>query len=132
MPVNTAAESGSMSVYRERAHLVAFLTTLYPSVGCYCNADSPEYLVVYIETPVGQMSWQIHPEDLDLFDGLPIVEQQVWDGHSTEDKYRKLRNFTKLRRMPVLAAQSPTPGRKRLDGLLADYDSKHVEAALRA
>ncbi len=132
MPVNTAAQAATLSVYRERAHLVAFLTTLYPSVGAYNDPEEPEYCVVYVETPVGQMSWHIHPEDLDLFDGLPIVEQQVWDGHSTEDKYRKLRNFTKLRRMPVLAAQSPTPGRKRLDGLLADYDSKHVEAALRA
>lgn len=132
MPVNTTAEAETMSVYRERAHLVAFLTTLYPSVGAYNDPDEPEYMVVYIETPVGQMSWHIHPDDVDLFDGLEIVPEHRWDGHSTEEKYRKLRNFTALRRMPVLmSGVSPTPGRKRLDGLLADYDSKHVAASLR-
>lgn len=131
VPVNTAAEAATMSIYRERAHLVAFLTTLYPSVGAYNNPDYPEYLVVYVELPVGQMSWQVHPDDVDLFDGLQIVENHVWDGHTTEEKYRKLRNFTALRRMPVMAPQSPTPGRSRLDGLLADYDSKHVASALR-
>jgi hypothetical protein len=131
MPVNTAAEAATMSVYRERAHLVAFLTTLYPSVGAYNDPDEPDYMVVYVETPVGQMAWHIHPDDADLFDGLQIVEDHVWDGHTTEEKYRKLRNFTALRRMPVMAPQSPTPGRSRLDGLLADYDSKHVAASLR-
>jgi hypothetical protein len=134
MPLTNAAESGSVdksSVYRERAHLVAFLTTLYPSVGAYNSLEAPEYLVVYVETPVGQMAWQIHPEDMDLFGGLEIVQEYAWDGHTTEEKYRKLRNFTKLRRMPSLSPQSPNNGRSRLDGLLADYESKHVAAALR-
>ena len=121
-----------ISIYRERAHLVAFLTTLYPSGGSYNDPEEPEYCVVYVETPVGQMSWHIHPDDMDLFEGLCIMENHAWDGHTTMDKYRKLQNFTRLRRMPVLAAQSPMPGRSRLDGLLAGYDSKYVAEALRA
>ena len=136
MPVTTAADTASMneiSIYRERAYLVAFLTTLYPSVGCYSDPDEPEYMVVFVETPVGQMSWHIHPQDIDLFEGLRIVEYHVWDGHSTEDKYRKLQNFTRLRRMPASSVEdTPTPGRTRLDGLLAGYDHKYVAAVLRA
>ena len=131
MSVNTTAESGCVSIYRERAHLVAFLTTLYPSVGAYNDPEEPEYCVVYVETPVGQMSWHIHPSDMDLFEGLRIVESHVWDGHSTEEKYQKLHTFTMIRRMPGQStADTPTPGRMRLDGLLARYDHKHVAAAM--
>lgn len=132
MSVNTAAGAATMSIYRERAHLVAFLTTLYPSVGAYNDPEEPEYLVVYVESPVGQMSWHIHPDDTDLFEGLRIVDSHPWDGHSTEEKYRKLQNFTQLRRMPSMSpVVEAMAGRKRLDGLLADYDSKHVMAALK-
>ncbi len=121
----------SMSIYRERAHLVAFLTTLYPSVGSYNDPEEPEYLVVYVETPVGQMSWHIHPDDTDLFEGLQVVPNHMWDGHCTDEKYQKLQNFTKLRRTPgVLSGGEVMQGRKRLDTLLSVYDSKHVMASL--
>lgn len=128
MPVNMT----EISIYRERAHLVAFLTTLYPSVGSYNNQEYPEYLVVYVETPVGQMAWQIHPEDVDLFGGLCIVQNHTWDGHTTMEKYRRLQNFTQLRQLPgILPSGEVGQGRKRLDTLLAVYDSKHVMASLR-
>lgn len=125
--------SSTMSVYRERAHLVAFLTTVYPSVGAYNDPVEPEFCIVYVETPAGQMSWHICPDDMDLFEGLPLVDSHVWDGHSTEEKYRRLRNYTQIRRMPEGTSQVPdTKGRRRLDGLLAGYDVKVVAESLRA
>lgn len=128
---NKTSEGSVKSIYRERAHLVAFLTTLYPSVGCYNSQDDREYCVVYVETPVGQMAWQIHPDDMDLFDGLSIVPNHNWDGHTTEEKYRKLQNFTRIRRTPgIIGGTEPMAGRKRLDTLLAVYESKHVMASL--
>ena len=131
--VNNALVGDTMSIYREREHLVAFLTTLYPSVGCYNNQEDPEYCVVYVETPVGQMAWQIHPDDMDLFEGLRIVQNHDWDGHTTSEKYRKLQNFVQMRRTPgIIASGEPMQGRKRLDMLLAVYDSKHVVASLRS
>lgn len=127
-----AAEAVTMSVYRERAHLVAFLTTLYPSVGAYNDPEEPEFCVVYVETPAGQMRWHIHPDDMDLFDGICIVDDHRWDEHSTVEKYRKLHNLTQLRRMPGFTSQATvTAGRSRLDGLLAGYDVKYVAASLR-
>jgi hypothetical protein len=126
MSVNTT------SVYRERAYLVAFLTTLYPSVGSYNDPDEPDYMVVYVETPVGQMSWYIHSSDTDLFEGICIVDSHTWDGHTTEDKYQRLHNFTQTRRMSAtVLSGSSTPGRVRLEGLLAGYDYKLVAASLR-
>lgn len=132
MANSDAVETATMSIYRERAHLVAFLTTLYPSVGAYNDPEEPEFCVVYVETPAGQMSWHIHPDDMDLFDGICIVDDHRWDGHSTEEKYRKLHNLTQLRRMPGFTSQATvTAGRSRLDGLLAGYDVKYVAASLR-
>lgn len=120
------------SLYRERAHLVAHLSTVYPSVGCYNDPEEPGWLVVFIETPVGQMSWYIAPDDTDLFEGICIVDKYEWDGHSTDEKYRKLQNFTSLKRLPSQLQQSPIGNQNRLDTMLMTYASRHVSAALRA
>lgn len=131
MPVNISSDSGFLSVYRERAYLVSFLTTIFPSVGIYDNADEPEYMLVYVETPVGQMSWHIHPDDIDLFEGLYLVSQYTWDGHSTREKYDKLQELTMSRRVPSgKLAKTCTPGRALLDGLLAEYGRYPVRMAL--
>lgn len=119
------------SLYRERAHLVAHLSTVYPSVGCYNDSDEPGWLVVFIETPVGQMSWNIAPDDTDLFEGICIVDKYEWDGHSTDEKYRKLQNFTSLKRLPSQLSQPSISNQSRLDTMLVSYRSKHVAAALR-
>lgn len=44
--------------------------------------EGPEWPVVYIELPTGQVSWHMpqHP--------VP------WDGHDTEEKYRRIREYT--------------------------------------
>ena len=45
--------------------------------------------IVFIELPTGQSSWHVHDSELPLFVGLPRYEG-VWDGHSTEEKYRRV------------------------------------------
>lgn len=76
-------------VYRERSHLVAHLAALYPSVWGTDRAE-PDWPVVYVQTPEGQMSWHIAPADFELFSHVPQDESVVWDGHTTEEKYRRL------------------------------------------
>lgn len=125
--------SDNNTVYRERAHLIAHLTALYPSVGCYNALDDPEWLMVYVETPVGQMAWHIAPEDVDLFEGLCIVEKYDSEMTPTCEKYEKLQNFTSMLRKPslgVVTAQQVS-ARSRLDVMLSTYPSRHVAAALR-
>jgi hypothetical protein len=86
----------SDSVYRERAHLVAHLAALYPSVVVHGgDPDAPEWPVIYIELPTGQASWHLSPDDMDLF-GHVTVGARVWDGHTTEEKYRRLGDATAL------------------------------------
>ena len=83
------------AVYRERAALVAFLARQFPS---YITTDSgtPDWPVVIIETPKGQMSWHIAREDMPLFNGTQIEasDEVKWDGHTTEEKYERLQQLT--------------------------------------
>lgn len=36
--------------------------------------------VLYIETPFGQMSYHIAPDDADALAGIPINDRATWDG----------------------------------------------------
>ncbi len=71
--------------YDTRYHLVigaisAALSSGYKA-GFRIDPSDPEWPVAYIELPTGQVSWHMpqHP--------------QSWDGHSTEEKYRRIREF---------------------------------------
>ena len=86
--------SEAPGIYRERAYLVAYLATRYPSVLSYADPNEPEWPLVFVDTPAGQLSWHIAPEDLELFAALPIVEpydaRAIWDGHDAVEKYERL------------------------------------------
>lgn len=86
------------SVYRERAHLVAHLAALYPSHIGPNDPTAPDWAVLTVEAPTGQMSWHIAPSDMDLFEHVPTTTaERDWDGHSTEEKYARLRALTRIR-----------------------------------
>lgn len=53
----------------------------YP-VGIRIDPDAPEWPVIYIELPTGQVSWHMPQHESD------------WDGHTTEDKYQRIAAFT--------------------------------------
>ncbi|MEU4947694.1 hypothetical protein [Streptomyces lavendulae] len=84
------------AAYRERAHLVAHLASLYPSQIAYADPEAPDWAVVTVEAPTGQMSWHVAPRDMDLFEHVERQNGLVlpWDGHSTEEKYERLRQLT--------------------------------------
>jgi hypothetical protein len=87
---------GLDGAYRERAHLVAYIAALHPSHIGYTDPAAIDWLVVTIETPTGQMSWHIAERDRDLFEHVRLVPavHNVWDGHTTEEKYARLRRLT--------------------------------------
>lgn len=83
------------ALYRERAHLTAFLAACYPSVQCP-DFDDDEYRLLYVATPTGQMSWHVHEDDAaDLLGHVPEDEAAEWDGHTTEQKYGRLAEMTR-------------------------------------
>lgn len=81
------------SVYRERARLVAHLAALYPSTIGYHDPSEPDWAVVTVDAPTGQMSWHVSPDDMDLFRHVARSEINTWDGHTTDEKYERLRRL---------------------------------------
>lgn len=84
------------SVYEERDRIIALLSTVYPS---YISRDMAKAKgwqhVVYIETAEGQLSWHISDMELHLFSHLTIRHDSGWDGHTTEEKYRRIEKLVK-------------------------------------
>lgn len=90
-------EAQLTAAYRERAHLVAFLTVLYPSVIITDgDPDAPGWALVYVDSPTGQLSWHLSGDDLDLFPHVQRVETSAvtWDNHTTDEKYARIRQLT--------------------------------------
>jgi hypothetical protein len=87
--------NGTEAVYRERHHAIAHLAAIYPAV-MVLNGDpeEPDWPVLYLTLPTGQVSWHIAPRDMDLFRHVPIGGQE-WDGHDVVEKYRRLDEHTR-------------------------------------
>lgn len=84
--------------YVERNRLVRFLAALFPSGIRETTIEGwdPEWNnCVYVDTPLGQMSWHYHDNQLELFADLPPYEKP-WDGHTTEEKYARLQRLTHM------------------------------------
>lgn len=84
-------------IYRERAHLVAHLAALYPSCIGFSDPNEPEWAVVTISLPTGQVTWHVAPNDMDLFGHVRKDLAAAWDGHSTEEKYERLDKATRAK-----------------------------------
>ncbi|MFF4661979.1 hypothetical protein [Streptomyces sp. NPDC001282] len=128
------------ATYRERAHLVAHLAALHPSHIGHTDPNLPDWAVVTIETPAGQMTWHIAERDMDLFTRVQPTNRicRGWDGHTTDEKYQRMRDLTKaapsLLSLEVVADQQAEhikqltaqltkseQGRRNLRGLLEHH-----------
>lgn len=95
--VVTDLETQKNNVYLERNRLVAVLSKLFPScIGKHdgdCEPGWENIIYVSVPTPDGkltQVSWHIHESDLPMFAHLSVDKYVTWDGHSTEEKYKRL------------------------------------------
>ncbi len=81
------------AVYTERARLVAALSKVFPaSLEDHQGDDWDDdwRTVCFVDLPTGQVSWHVASWDLHLFAHLPRNTGRRWDGHTTEEKYRRL------------------------------------------
>jgi hypothetical protein len=85
------------AAYRERAHLVAHLAAVYSSCIGFTDPDEPEWAVVTISLPTGQATWHVAPSDMDLFGHVRTDFTDPWDGHTTEQKYARLDQATRIK-----------------------------------
>ena len=86
------------AAYAERNKLVAALAHIFPA-GVAKTAiegwDAEWHNCVYIDTPVGQLSWHYHDSQAMAFMDLPPYPGK-WDGHTTEEKYERLAKLGEL------------------------------------
>lgn len=88
-------EAQKDGAYSERNQLVAALSKLFPS---WMEWHSDEDIswdndwrnIVFIELPTGQVSWHIHDSEVSHFQHLRKKAGSSWDGHTTEEKYKRL------------------------------------------
>jgi hypothetical protein len=91
------------SAYTERNRLVHALCSIAQLLGWRCGMrvdegegrDPAWQTVVMIDLPTGQVSWHIHESEVAAFKDLPSYSGP-WDGHSTEEKYRRLKALQAL------------------------------------
>ncbi len=84
--------------YRERDMLVCALSKLFPAYLARHSEEDTSWendwrWIVYIDLPTGQVSWHIHDSEREMFNHLEVRENN-WDGHTTEEKYRRLAVIT--------------------------------------
>lgn len=91
----------SDDVYRERARLVAYLAAQFPAVIAYSDPNEPDWPVIYVDTPAGQLSWHLSRTDRDLFPHVPSVmpddPRAQWDQHTTDEKYQRIEQLISQR-----------------------------------
>lgn len=99
------------AAYHERNLLVAALTDLFPAGIARTDIpgwDREWHGCVYVDLPTGQASWHYHDRETELFSHLPPYPKP-WDGHTTEEKYRRLAalsaaGYVIVKREPDMAA----------------------------
>lgn len=111
-----AARAEKDSAYAERNQCVAFISKLATVLrwrawlGRHDEADTTwdrEWLsIVFVETPMGQLSWHIHDRELPLFEHLPPKPGRAWDGHTTAEKYERMARLDPLAEREVASAHA--------------------------
>jgi hypothetical protein len=83
------------ALYTDRAHILALLALHYPAYIAYSDPGTPDWPVLTLDTPHGQMAWHIAPRDADLFGHVRRVDDaeaaRAYDGHSTDTKHQRIR-----------------------------------------
>ena len=82
------------AAYQERDMLVAALSKEFDAHLCRhpdedADWDNDWRWIVCVHLPTGQATWHIHDSELSMFAHLRRGENH-WDGHSTDEKYRRL------------------------------------------
>jgi hypothetical protein len=81
------------SLYEERNRIVALVVFLARrqgyKTGCKKDPEDPEYPIVFIDLPCGQVSWRVHGSDLRYFPSLGPYPKE-WDKHTSREKYDRI------------------------------------------
>jgi hypothetical protein len=98
MTTTPTIEEQRDGAYRERACLLAWLATQHPAVIAPApDVDEPGWQILYLAPAGQQMTWHIAPADSALFEHVEHVPaddpRAQWDGHTTAEKYERIRGL---------------------------------------
>lgn len=83
------------AIYRDRAHILALLSLHYSAYLAHSDQANPNWPVLTLDTPHGQLTWHISPDDVGLFGHVRRAGDAeaalAYDGHSTEEKHARIR-----------------------------------------
>jgi len=92
--------------YKERNLCVALIAKFSVMLGYQVGLgrhegwdwDDDWRTIVFIDLPTGQVSWHIHDSEVEMFNFLRLEHTYCyypgkWDGHSTEEKYHRLKRY---------------------------------------
>jgi len=101
-------EAQKDGAYSERNRLVAALSKLFPSWIEWHSEEDTTWdndwrNIVYINLPTGQVSWHIQDGEIDHFQHLTKKVGSSWDGHTTDEKYKRLSALAE-KKIPYLEA----------------------------
>ncbi len=87
-----------MDCYTERSYLLALLAAEHPAL-LYIDPEGEEGFVHVLAIEVGGrwLTWHIADDDMALFSRIPLSSESVWDGHTTEEKYKYIWDALGLR-----------------------------------
>ena len=122
-------------VYTERNRLVTALAW----VGGYplSWADAPDaegYVIVYLESPAGQLSWHMKAEEathLLPLSGANKAPAGIWDGHTTEKKYERLAWLRRDPGLPQLPLGPTLEGSTNWRSLIGKPTDEQLDTARR-
>lgn len=96
--------TGTEADYAKRNECIWWAFAFAHGAGFRCGVgldpNEPGYVVVYIELPTGQVSWHVP------------VHDRPWDGHTTEQKYRRIEAFSVWHDGPAPETAYPPCGQK--------------------
>jgi hypothetical protein len=131
---DTPAPSGPDGEYAERANVVALAVALADrlgyEVGALNDPAEPDWPVVYIGLPTGQVSWHFSRDDFTRCfpHGLHRFNDS-WDGHDTATKYARCAEFVDT---PHHRVPAPSGERERLRPRQQGDGSTHWEGCWEA
>lgn len=79
----------------EHVPMIALLASNYPAVWSYADPNEPETPWITVFTSVGQLSWPVKSEEMDLFDHVPFRNGANWIHRTPRERLIMLQELAK-------------------------------------
>jgi hypothetical protein len=85
------------NAYKERNLCVSLIAKMAHKMGLPVgiqlspNEGEPDWHIIFIELPSGQVSWHFHSNEIPHFTGYPDYKKK-WDGHNWDEKYKRVKS----------------------------------------